>query len=469
MTTPGTALDLLAADHFPSFIARCFGTVDPGSLFLGNWHIDLMAEYLEAVRRGEIRRLIINVPPRSLKSLTVSVAYPAWRLGHDPTLRIIVASYAHELALRHSLDTREVMKSGWYRYLFPETRIRRGRDRAQRFTTTANGFRFATSIGGTLTGDGGDLLIVDDPHDPRRARSTALREAALTWFDQTFSTRLNDKRRGAMIVVMQRLHEADLSGHLLARGGWTHLSLPAEVESVQRIHFGRLRMVRQPGTPLHPAREGKEELAEARRMLGEAGYAAQYLQRPAPAAGGLIKAAWLRPAAMPDPARIRRVLQSWDTAYKADALNDPSVCLTVIEHEDGLHLAEVFRERLEYPALRREAARLAARWRPSVILVEDKASGQSLIQDLKAMPGRLPVQAVRPVTDKLTRLAVTTPRLEAGGFTIEAGADWAGDFVREATIFPNAAHDDQVDALSQLLSWLDAERGRVVRLKLGGL
>src|SRR5690606_29559986 len=147
-TTPGTALDLLAADHFPSFIARCFGTVDPGSLFLGNWHIDLMAEYLEAVRRGEIRRLIINVPPRSLKSLTVSVAYPAWRLGHDPTLRIIVASYAHELALRHSLDTREVMKSGWYRYLFPETRIRRGRDRAQRFTTTANGFRFATSIGG---------------------------------------------------------------------------------------------------------------------------------------------------------------------------------------------------------------------------------------------------------------------------------------------------------------------------------
>ena len=154
MTHPGNALELLAARHFPSFLARCFNTVDPGSRFFGNWHIDLMAEYLEAVRRGEIRRLIVNVPPRSLKSLTISVAYPAWRLGHDPALRVVVASYAHELARRHSLDTRAVMKSDWYRSLFPATRIRRGRDRAQRFSTTANGFRFATSVGGTLTGEG---------------------------------------------------------------------------------------------------------------------------------------------------------------------------------------------------------------------------------------------------------------------------------------------------------------------------
>ncbi|MEN2986715.1 phage terminase large subunit [Tistrella sp. BH-R2-4] len=456
-------------DDLYRFIADCFGTVDPGARFLPNWHIDLIADHLEAVERGEITRLIINMPPRYMKSLTVSVAFPAWLLARDPTRRIIVASYALELARRHSLDTRQVMGSAWYRARYPGTRIMRGRDRALRFSTTANGFRFATSIGGSLTGDGGDLLIVDDPHDPRRAGSAALREAALTWFDQTLSTRLNDKRRGAIIVVMQRLHDRDLSGHLLDRGGWTHLRLTAEAERPERFVTQSLIIHRQPGEPLHAAREDRDDLARTRRDLGEAGYAAQYQQRPAPAAGGMVKAAWLPVAPWPTERRIRRVLQSWDTAYKADALNDPSVCLTVYEHDDGLHVADVWRARVEYPELRRQALALAERWRPTVVLIEDRASGQSLIQDLRGAGRRLPVVAVRPAADKLTRLAVTTPRLESGQVTLAAGAPWVADFVAELTIFPNTAHDDQVDALSQLLSWLDTERGRIAKLKLGGL
>ena len=215
---------------FASFIKQSFYSVNPATKYLHNWHIDLIAEYLNACEQGEIKRLIINIPPRSLKSIAVSVAWPAWLLGHDPSRRIIAASYSQNLSLKHSLDSRLVMNSAWYKKIFPSVKIASDQNEKAKFVTTKRGFRIATSVGGAITGEGGNFLIVDDAHNPINIMSEVQRQSTLDWFDQTFASRLDDKRQGVFVVVMQRLHEGDLCGHLLNKGGWEHLKLPAIAE-----------------------------------------------------------------------------------------------------------------------------------------------------------------------------------------------------------------------------------------------
>jgi len=279
---------------FAAFIACCFATVSPHQPYLTGWHIELIAAALQAVERGEILRLIVNLPPRSLKSLIVSVAWPAWLLGHDPTRKIIVASYSQSLADKHSLDCRMVMQSAWYRKLFPDTELSRDQNEKHKFTTTQCGMRLATSVRGTLTGEGGHILIADDVLNPLQAMNEGERQAVNAWFDHTFSTRLDDKKRGAMVLVMQRLHEADVTAHLLNKGGWTSVVLPAVAEHAQRHSVGGRRFSRRKGSLLHPEREGHAELARAKRELGSAHFAAQYQQNPLPSEGGMIKREWLR-------------------------------------------------------------------------------------------------------------------------------------------------------------------------------
>lgn len=447
-------LDAVLRQDLASFAAKTFHTVDPATRYLDNWHVRLICEHLEACARGDITRLVVNVPPRHLKSICVSVAWPAWLLGHDPAARIMAASYSRELSVKHALDCRLVVTSPWYRRIFPGVRLAPDQNEKHRFQTTARGHRIATSVGGTATGEGADVLIVDDPHNPRQAMSDVARVAALDWFDQTFSSRLNDKKRGAIVVVMQRLHARDLTGHLLDKGGWRQLSLPAEAERRTIIDFGGVRIRRMPGELLHPAREGPAEIARAKRELGSYAFAAQYQQRPTPLEGGIVKAAWFRRYRVA-PAHPRRIVQSWDTAHKAGALNDPAVCGTWAETETGFYLLEVVRRRMEYPELKRTAKSLAGKWAPDAVLIEDKASGQSLVQDLRAETS-LPVIALRPVADKLTRMSTTSPAIEAGRVFLPDSAPWLNDYEAEMTGFPNGAHDDQVDMTSQFLRWAAA-------------
>lgn len=439
-------------EDFSYFLARAFATVDPSTAYLPNWHIELIAEHLKACAEGRLTRLIINVPPRSLKSITVSVAWPAWLLGRDPRRRIIAASYSLTLALKHSLDCRLVLGEAWYRRAFPGLRLVRDQNEKAKFVTQGRGFRFATSVGGTLTGEGGDILIVDDPHDPRRAASEAERTRALAWFDQTFSTRLNDKRKGAIVVVMQRLHEHDLTGHLLAKGGWHHLCLPAVAEARTLHEFGALKKLREAGELLHPAREGEAEIARAKHELGSYGFAAQYQQRPAPLGGGLVKLQWFRRYGSP-PAAPRLIVQSWDTAHKSGLDNDPSVCGTFAETEGGFALIDVYCARLDFPDLARAARSLGQRDRPHAILIEDKASGQSLIQALRRET-TLPVVAIRPLGDKLSRMAAASAAIEAGRILLPESAPWLADYELELSLFPNAQHDDQADMTSQFIAWM---------------
>ena len=452
--TDREAFDALLRHRLAAFTRKTFATVDPGAEYRHNWHIDLIAEYLEACARREIKRLVINIPPRYMKSISVTVAWPAWLLGHNPAERILSASYAEVLSLKHSMDCRLTMQSDWYRRIFPGTQITGDQNEKRKFVTTARGHRFATSVGASAIGEGGRFLIVDDPLNAQQAVSDTQRKTANTWFDQSFSTRLDDKQNGVIVVVMQRLHAEDLSAHLLAKGGWEHLCIPGVAETKTVIDFGRVKVVREEGDVLHPERESREAIERQKTEMGSYAFAGQYQQRPAPAEGGIFKSHWFRRYDAPQP-EYDRVVQSWDTAIKAAELNDPSVCLTFGVRKDGFDLLQADVRRLEYPALKVLVQKQAGDWGPDAILIEDKASGQQLLQDLKRET-TLPQIGITPEKDKITRASAVSALVEAGKLSLPTRAAWLTDFEMEMLTFPNAPHDDQVDALSQFLGWMRA-------------
>lgn len=284
---------LLRSDLY-AFLQRVFYEINPQAKFKGNWHLEQLAAKLEAARLGNIRRLIINIPPRSLKSIAASVAFPAWVLGKDPSAQILCVSYAQDLADKHARDCRAVMSTAWYQGLFP-TRLSTDRNAVQEFITTEQGYRLTTSVGGVLTGRGADLIIIDDPLKPEEALSETQRKAANEWFSHTLYSRLNDKSTGCIIIIMQRLHEDDLVGHVLAQEGWEVVSFPAIAEHDEEIvidtAFGTMRVRRRVGDPLHPERESQADLDQIRKTLGEYHFSGQYQQAPAPRGGGMVKEA----------------------------------------------------------------------------------------------------------------------------------------------------------------------------------
>src|SRR5713226_5353147 len=240
------------------FAERCFRELNPQAELAVNWHIEVIAAKLTAVREGKIRRLIINLPPRHLKSLLASIAFPAWCLGHDPSAQILCVSYAQDLADKLSRDCRRIVASNWYRRLFP-TRLSPRHQAVPEFETTTQGSRVATSVGGVLTGRGADIIVIDDPLKPEEALSQARRQAANEWFDHTLYSRLNDKQKGAIVVIMHRLHEDDLVGHVLAQEPWEVVRIPAIADDDEphptETVFGRQSFGRKEGEALHPERE----------------------------------------------------------------------------------------------------------------------------------------------------------------------------------------------------------------------
>ena len=443
-------------DDFASFVARCFCDLNPQTDLAMNWHIEVIAENLTAVRQGKMRRLIINLPPRHLKSLMASIAFPAWCLGHDPSAQILCVSYGQDLADKFARDCRSIMMSPWYRRIFP-TRLATQRQAVQEFVTTRQGYRLATSTGGVLTGRGADIIVIDDPLKPEEALSQAQRKAANEWFDHTLYSRLNDKRHGAIVIVMQRLHEDDLVGHVLAQEPWEVLSFPAiaEADEVHRIEtmWGPRRFRRRQGEALHPEREPLETLDRIRRTLGEYNFAGQYQQAPAPLGGGLVRTEWFKRYRESDrPESFDRIVQSWDTANKATELSDFSVCTTWGVKGKNLFLIGLFRRRLEYPALKREVREQQSLFNANEVLIEDKASGTQLIQEL-IDEGCHSVTRYEPTCEKIMRLHAQTALIENGFVHIPETAPWLAEYLHEMTVFPNGKHDDQVDSTAQFLEW----------------
>lgn len=443
-----------------TFVQRVVQTVAPGANYLPNWHVEVLCHYLERCLAGEITRLIVTMPPRHLKSLCASVALPAWALGRDPTMRIICASYSNDLSVKHARDCRAVMESDWYKRTFPKTRLDRGKASEMEVATTASGFRLATSVGGVLTGRGGNLIVIDDPIKASDALSDAKREAVNHWFFNTLFSRLDDKSRDRIVVVMQRLHVDDLAGHLLTGdGGWVQLNLPAIAETDERFDLGDGRVfTRRHGEALHPVRESLETLAQIRKTLGTYEFSAQYQQSPVPLDGGLIKWSWFQfYDALPERTSSDLVVQSWDTASKAEEINDYSVCTTWLRRGQDHYLMDVTRVRAEYPALRRLIVEMAHGDCPDAVLIEDKGSGTQLIQDLRA-EGKVRPIAITPEGDKTLRMSAQSAKIEAGHVLLPRSAPWLDDFRVEILQFPRGRYDDQVDSVSQYLSW---RRGRL--------
>jgi len=458
LTLSAQELSLILRTDLTSFIERSFYELHPGHQLDLAPHIELIATKLEAVRRGEIRRLIINLPPRHLKSHCVSVAFIAYLLGHDPAKHVICASYGQELADDLAAACRRLMRSPFYRALFGN--VLAGRQAVNDFETVHGGRRLATSVGGVLTGRGADVIVIDDPQKADEALSETSRKATHTWFDNTLRSRLNDKENGWIIIVMQRLHQDDLVGHVLEQEHWDVLSLPAIAEVDERHlidrPLGRRFFRRKPGDILHPARESAESLAHTRRAISEFSFASQYQQNPIPLGGAIVKTEWLRFYAPGEqPGKFPFILQSWDTANKSGDLNDFSVCTTWGVFQKNFYLLHVSRKRLTYPDLKREVRSLAERFFPGKILVEDKASGTQLIQDLNG-EGLYQVVPYTPPAgaDKIMRLHTQTAVFENGRVLLPKEAPWLAEYINELTGFPGSRYADQVDSTTQALDYL---------------
>lgn len=442
------------------FLRKGFNEIGGEGTYLHAWYVDALVHVLELVRLGVIRRLIITLPPRHLKSVLASTCWPAWLMGLNPSMRIIAASYGQDLAEKLARDSMRIMETRWYRAAFPALALIR-RSVAD-FETSLGGGRLSTSLNGPITGRGADLIIIDDPIKAADVMSENARKAAIEWLTTVLMSRLNDQETGAIVLVMQRLHQGDLAGQLIEKGGWYELRLPAIAPEDALIPVGNGRVYRRAqGELLHPARQSLETLDTIRAEIGSAAFAAQYLQDPLPAKGNIIQADWLRTY---DTKRLDlrrgRVVQSWDTAMKVEDKNDWSVCVTAHVLGRKVTVLDVWRRRVEFTDLWKAVKEQARQWKPATLLIEDAGTGTALIQRLKneapsGVPSPLPR---RPKLDKISRLEAAGSMIEAGDLLLPQEASWLAAFKAELLGFPSAKHDDQVDALSQLLNWVDLQQ-----------
>jgi predicted phage terminase large subunit-like protein len=468
-------------------VRQAWAVIEPSTPFVPGWHIDAIIEHLEAVSYGQIRNLLINVPPRHMKSLLVSVLWPAWEWIRWPERRYLYSSYAAQLSIRDSVKCRRLIESNWYRERWGDRFVLTGDQNTKgRFENSKSGYRLSTSVGGAATGEGGDRVVCDDPHNVQEAESDSVRKATLDWWDVVMSTRVNDPRSAAKVVVMQRCHQQDLSGHVLEQGGWEHLCLPAEYEGPSRTSIGFSDPRTQLGELLWPERFGPEELETLKRSLGSYAAAGQLQQRPSPAGGGIFKRHWFRiwqpPGAnlppvvvrLPDgteqsiiPVEIAHVeeqIQSWDCAFKDLETSDYVVGQVWGKRGPFFLLLDQVRDRMDCPGTVRAVRQLSAKWpNTTAKLIEDKANGSAVIQMVaREIRGILPVN---PEGGKIARAAAISPLIEAGNVYLPHPqyAPWVKDFIEECAAFPNGAHDDQVDAMTQaIIRWHMAPAEQVI-------
>lgn len=477
----------LAEKSLSDYVRQAWPILEPTTPYLHNYHIDLISEHLEAVVLGQLTRLIVNIPPRYMKSILCSVTWPTWVWVKYPEKRFMFGSYAQGLSVKHSLDRRTIIESDWYQRRWGNRyRLRDDQNTKAEFVNDHRGHMIATSVDGTATGKGADILVVDDPVNPKEANSAAARENANTWFDRTFYTRLDNKRTGAIVVVMQRLHEQDLTGHLMAKeAGWHQLALPAEAprKMVITLPISGQEITREKGDLLWPEREGPKELEDTRRNLGSYGFAGQYQQNPVPDGGGILKTWWwrywqpkganlppvmvqtpegewleIKPVDLPD--QFDTELQSWDMAFKETSDSDYVAGGHWGQKGANSFLSRMLNQRLDFPksvAAVDAWAKAYPRARP--ILIEDKANGPAVISTLQNKIGG--IVAVNPEGGKEARAHAVSPFVEAGNVYLpHPMIDSLTDvLITQAAALPKGENDDLADQLTQAL--LKLQRGGV--------
>ena len=469
---------------YGDFMRLAWRTVEPAKPFLPNWHIDAIAAHMQAVSDGKIRKLLITMPPGHAKSLSVTVLWGAWQWIRSPEWRALFCSYDQELATRDSMRRRALLNSPWFQKTFqPEWKFSGDQNQKNWFENDKKGFQMALGVGGKGTGFRSDCLVIDDPLNARKQHSEPALRDTIFWFDQVMSSRLNDLARGSIIIVMQRLNERDLAGHVLERGGFDHLNLPTEYEPERACvtSLGRPDPRTKEGEllfePLFPA----EVVAEAKRNLGTQGFAAQHQQRPAPAEGDIFKRHWWRfwqpaganlpPVMFRDsnhvehqavvidlPPFVDELAQSWDCAFKSNSNSD-----FVVGHVWGrigpkdILLLDRVHGRMNFPETVQAIVQMSRKWPAAIAkLIEDKANGSAVIQTLAhLLPGIIPVN---PLDGKVVRAHAVTARIEAGDIYLPhpSFAPWVWDVIEQFAAFPNGRHDDDVDAMTQALARLTA-------------
>ena len=446
-----------AQGDFMAFV----GEMWPG--FIHGRHHKVMARKFEEIAEGKIKRLIINMPPRHTKSEFASFLLPAWFLGKYPQKKIIQTSNTAELAVGFGRKVRNLVSSEQYHKIFPNVNLRSDSKAAGRWATNQNGEYFAIGVGGTVTGKGADLLIIDDPHSEQEA---ALASGDPTVFDRVYEWYTSGPRQrlqpgGAIVVVMTRWSKRDLTGRIVQssidREGndeWEIIDFPAIMPS---------------GNPLWPQFWSIEELEALRSELPASKWNAQYQQSPTSEEGAIIKREWWQIWEKEDPPRCEYIIQSWDTAFTKNERSDYSACTTwgvfyMNENENDAHiiLLDAFKRRMEFPELKKVAFDTYKEWEPDAFVVEAKASGAPLIYELRAMG--IPVQEFTPSrgNDKMVRINSISD-LFASGKVWAPGTRWADEVIEEMAAFPNSDHDDLVDSTTQAL--IRFRKGGFISLK----
>lgn len=437
--------------------------IEPANRYQHNWHIDAVADHLAAVRNFEIDKLIINMPPRCMKSILVSMGFNVWVWLTEPSRRFIYASYAQSLSDRDALKARTVIEHPMFQETFkPKWELRDDQNQKRRFENTETGFRFSTSVGGTLTGEGGDYLIADDPQNAMDIYSLPYRDETYRFFE-AFASRANNQKKVGRVIVQQRLHEDDVSGRLMAeKKGYQVLVLPMEYDP-KVISYNKTKLNPQDprttlGEPLWRGRFDLTEVQELKRLLGDSAHA-QLQQDPKPKDGGLFKRHWWQTYfSYPDP--IKRIVQFWDCAQKPGLSNDFSVCATWAETDKGYFLLDLWREKTTGPILEEMAKTKYNQFRPNAVVIEDKSAGSSLIQYLRTYT-TMPVIAWDPgQRDKEIRAIAATPTVQAGKMFLpeSLGENSEGKclleiFLNEHERFPKSTNDDTVDTTSMAVSY----------------
>ena len=437
---------------FATFLRLAWPVIEPATPFVGGLHIDAICDYLSAVSRGEVKRLIVNIPPRHGKSSLVSIFWPAWSWALNPQSRWLFASYSGALAVKHSLDRRALITSEFYRSYWPQVELAGDQNLKTEFANTARGVMTAVGIGGTVTGKGGDYIVVDDPHSALEAYSEADRKSTIRAVRGSIMTRLDSPAAGAIIVIMQRLHEQDVTGELLADGGWEHLCLQSIAESRGTISLPSGRKIeRGEGELLNPQRFPPPILDGIRSSIGSAAFAGQYQQRPTPAGGLIFKPEWWR-FYVPGSVQFERVAISVDAAFKGAESSDFVAIQAWGFVGPRSYLIERDTERRGFVATKHAIKAMAMRYAGPAVVIEDAANGPAIIEELRR---EFSVIAVTPKVGKTARAEACTPDIEAGNVYLPdpAGAPWVESLIDLAAKFPRVANDDDIDAMTQALNW----------------
>ena len=428
--------------------------------YKANWHHELIIKHLEAVAAGDTRRLMILVPPRYGKSELSSIRFPAWYLGNNPDKKIILASYNDRFALHFGKHARNLCQSDMHGTVFPGAHVRKDSSSGSLWELKEGGKFVAVGRGGSVTGHGANVLILDDLIKKiQEAYSENVRDTVWDWYKTTLYTRIEDE--ASIVVVNTRWHTDDLVGRLLDQEGekWTVLKLPAIADADYKYgdYFYK------EGETLWPGKYSIENVLETKEVLGSH-FSSIYQQQPEERQGNIIKRGYWKKF-YAEPAKIVWTIQSWDTGFKTGEENSYSACTTWYETEAGYYLAHAWWDRVSFPDLKKAAVGLYEKFRPDEVLVEDKASGQSLIQEL-SLSTKIPIKPVKPTGDKAARAHAVTPLFEAGKVFIADGEEWAKEVIDCAASFPRTKNTDVVDSATQALEYL--RHGRRFRYSYHG-